>query len=138
MNLDLINNSALTLLFSALGLESHINAFGQKLLGPKYFEEIDRLSPAKKFRIATDLVSGKKEWLSSQVIGDLRRLFSIRDKLVHYKTTEANTDNGTTIRQRFFIEEKELGLRVFELAVVELHKLDPDSDIRWLNRVHTG
>ncbi|MBX2972881.1 MAG: hypothetical protein KF797_07255, partial [Flavobacteriales bacterium] len=117
---SLINNCALSLLLSALGLESHINDFGQKQLGENYFKAVDRLSPPSKYRIVTDLVAGKKNWLPEHYVGELKRLFTLRDKLVHYKSINVDPIKNQTVRKEYFIEEKELGIRCFELVVLKL------------------
>lgn len=135
LDTSLINNCALSLLLSALGLESHINDFGQRQLGEKYFEIVDRLNPPSKYRIVTDLVSGKKNWLPEHQLGDLKRLFKLRDKLVHYKSINVDPIKGQTVRKEYFIEEKELGVRCFEQVVLKLQELDPSSDVSWIDNV---
>jgi hypothetical protein len=132
LDLELINNSALTLLLSALGLESHINSFGQRMLGEKYFESIDRLSPSFKYCVVCDIISTKRNWLPATIVGDLKRLFTLRDKLVHYKPIPVDTSKGQTVRSKYFVMEKELGIRCFEQTVIKLHELDPHSDIGWI------
>ena len=138
LDTSLINNCGLSLLMSALALESHINDFGQKQLGKQYFEVVDRLSPPSKYRVVTDLVSGKKNWLPDHLYGDLKRLFKLRDKLVHYKSINVDPSKGQTVRKEYFIVEKELGIRCLEQVVLKLHELDRTSDITWINNVHTS
>lgn len=132
LNLELINNSALSLLMSALGLESHINAFGIRHLGKEYFDSVDQLSPPNKFRIVTDLMSNQRNWLPNHLLSDLKLLFKLRNKLVHYKPMETDPLRKGSMRKTFFVDEKELGVRCFERTVVKLHELAPADDISWL------
>jgi hypothetical protein len=135
LDLTLINNSALSILLSALGLESHINAFGIRHLGPDYFSSIDRLSPPHKCRLVADLVSNNKNWLPNHLYGDLKLLFRLRDRLVHFKPTEATPSKRGAVRSTFFVSDKELGIRCFERTVLKLHELAPSEDVTWIKNV---
>jgi hypothetical protein len=135
INLDLINNSALSILLSALGLEAHINAFGFRHLGPEYFSTIDRLSSANKFCIVSDLVSNTKNWLPNHLVADLKLLFRLRDKLVHFKPLDASITKKGAVRRTFFVADKELGIRCFERTVMKLHELAPSEDVSWIKHL---
>jgi len=138
IDLNLINNSALTLLISALGLEAHINAYGIRHLGKEYFDTIDRLSPPYKFRLVSDLLSNQKNWLPNHLFADLKLLFRIRDRLVHFKPLEADGAIQGAVRRTFFISRKELGVLCFERTVLKLQELAPADDVSWLKNISSS
>lgn len=91
------NYSLISIIFSALTLESSINDIGISCLGEEFFREIDRLNLCQKYIIIARLLSkeGKTFDKCEPSYRKLKELNSLRNKLVHYKSYKETSEGET-------------------------------------------
>lgn len=84
---EIRQNSLISIIFSALTLEATINDIGIEYL-KETFNDIEELSFPKKWRITTKLLLKKDTKLDkfNKLYGNLKKLQTLRNDLVHYKS----------------------------------------------------
>jgi hypothetical protein len=83
-------------------------------------------------------MSNQRNWLPEHFIGEIKHLFRLRDKLVHFKPMAADMAKKNGVRMKFFVTDKELGVRCFEKTVTKLNELAPNDDISCIKNIHIG
>jgi hypothetical protein len=131
-NAQIQRSGMVSVVFSALALEAFINNYAAERFSKNYFENhLDRLNPVSKWLVIPRLATGKQVATDGKVYGDLKRLFKLRDKLVHYKTRKKNLSQ---LSEDDWVTEKhsEEAISAVESAVRELATVDASVDISWL------
>jgi hypothetical protein len=117
----------ISVIFSALTLESFINWYGSDALGKEYFDKyLDRAKVSSKWRIIPKLVTGK------DIVDDggapierLHKLITLRNDLVHYK---ASVQEVSKLTYAEWIEQEDAAeaLAVVEEMIRAIRRIDPD------------
>lgn len=94
----LIREATAGVLFCAFAAEAYVNRFLAAMLSAVDFAAVDRLATVDKYVIAVpradpDIPFARGEW----PIGDLTRLFSMRNALVHHKPDKPPKDDITPL-----------------------------------------
>lgn len=107
--------SLISVVFSALTLEAVINDYAIEKLSREYFDQyIDRLGPVPKWAIVPELT--KKRKISKSVLKDIKELFSLRNKIVHYKSKKIKNFTFEDVKQ---YSEKITDLQKKEVVVAQ-------------------
>lgn len=87
LDFEIRQNSLISIVFSALTLEASINDIGIEYL-KEIFDDIKELSFPKKWRVAIKLLlkNGQNIDKFNNLYGKLRKLNTLRNDLVHYKS----------------------------------------------------
>ena len=121
-----------TVIFCALALEAFINDYGISSFSRSFFDHyLDRLDAVSKWVIYPHLISGKPIRTGGQAFESLRRLFSLRNKLVHFKSTQKRACDLDE-SDRVSIEHASGAIQTVRMAVDELKKLDGQVKTRWV------
>lgn len=150
-------SSTISIIFSALTVESFINYYGILKLTRSYFEKhLDKLSVENKWVIVPRLVNNKEISSGSHSMELLNDLIKARNKLVHFKYKHQSSEKFQeflqkldTLRDNNTIDDMEIleGLTSNRLAdcenaqkavntvykiIEDLKKIDSDIDTKWL------
>ena len=131
-NAQIQRATVVSVVFSALTLESFINDYGISNFSKTFFDKyLDRLNPVAKWMIIPRLKTGKQLDPQRPPIHKLSSLFRQRDKLVHHKTV---TKPVSEAFNKEWLDEKhsEEALSTVQLLVEELAKIDQTVDVSWL------
>ena len=124
--------AVVTVIFCALALEAFINDYGISSFSRSFFDHyLDRLDAVSKWVIYPHLISGKPIRTGGQAFESLRRLFSLRNKLVHFKSTQKRACDLDE-SDRVSIEHASGAIQTVRMAVDELKKLDGQVKTRWV------
>ena len=86
-NAAIQRSAMVSVIFSALTLEAFINNYAIERFSRSYFDNhLDKLSPVSKWIVIPKLITGNAIDTDGQPYERLKKLFKLRDKLVHYKT----------------------------------------------------
>jgi hypothetical protein len=116
-------------IFSALSYESYANLFGNIALAEGFHEKyLDRLSVLKKISAALKIAFNMDVDLGSEPFQTIKKIFAMRDKIVHDKGVEVNTkaDYINNQHRRMIDLEDEQVLRSFILFNEYLEKVGCD------------
>jgi hypothetical protein len=105
------SNAVLCIVFLALSVEAFINFYGVKRLGDKSFNDhYERISTLDKIVIITKVSTGKDFPKDNNLFGQLKRLFRLRNMLVHAKsqTIDFYNDNNAQFEKKAFSEINEV------------------------------
>lgn len=131
-------NTMVVIVFSALCLEAFINHYGLSHYSDSFFKKhLDKLSPLSKWVILPQLIVGRSLKTESQAYEEIRKLFDLRNDLVHYKTKRKKTCDIKT-EDWLWENDAELALRAVKHAVGALSELDPNVGIGWLEDAETN
>jgi len=126
-----------TVVFSAMTIESYINEYGIDNFSSSYFNNyLDKLDIKSKWVTYPKLVTGKQIDTNSQTFELLGKLIALRNRLVHDRTRkkricDLNESNWVTES-----EAKEAVNTVRKL-VNELSKLDTNIETDWLDEAES-
>lgn len=130
---DAIEKAAIvSVIFSALTLESFINYYAIDRTSKNYFlKHLDKLSPVTKWLIFPKLFTGNQISTDSQSYQLLDKLFKLRNKLVHDKSTKKNIRE---LKSEDFINQtnSQESIQTVIKLCKELKALDPKIDIGWI------
>jgi len=118
--------------FSALALEAFINDYAITRLSKSYFSKyLDKLDPAAKCVVIPRLHTGKEFDTDTQAFERLRKLFSLRNRLVHFKSTKKRVSELTPDDQVSY-EHAEEAIEAVRSVVAALATLDPSVGTDWV------
>lgn len=137
MNARIQREAMVVVIFSALTLEAFINDYGLENFSRSYFDKhLDKLSPVSKWLILPRLVAGKELNTNSQAFESLKKLFNLRNKLVHYKTKKKRVCD-IVAEDRVWESDAQNAIEAVNQAVRVLKEIDPEVDIDWLEDAKT-
>lgn len=118
-----------TVVFSALLLEAFANDFLIEKIGAKDFELLDKLEVKGKILIGTKMVTGKDFPKDKIAYHRMSRLISMRNKLVHAKSVDSNSDASKIY---FKIEKREMedAISTYKLVIEEIDRLDSSLSLK--------
>jgi len=136
-NAAIQRSAMVVVIFSALTLEAFINHYGIGKFSRSFFDNhLDKLNPVSKWMIIPKLVVGQQLKADGQPYELLRKLFKLRDKLVHYKTRQKRIDE---LADEDWVTERDAydALQAVNKLTEELRSLDPTVEIDWLRDAET-
>jgi len=137
-NAAIQRSAMVVVVFSALALEGFINHYGIERFSRSFFDNhLDNLKPISKWLILPKLVVGRQLSTDGQSYVLLRRLFRLRNKLVHYKTQKKRISD--LIEDKDWVTERHArdAIQAVDALVQELKSLDPTVDTSWLLKAGT-
>jgi len=132
-NAAIQRSAMVSVIFSALTLEAFINNYAIEHFSKSYLENhLDKLSAVSKWIVIPKLKTGDEVNTDGQPYEKLKKLFKLRDKLVHYKTrtmkvSEMTEDDGWVTE-----DHGENALLTVESILNELAVIDTSVDTDWL------
>ena len=125
--------AVVTVIFSALALEAFINDYGLSRFAKGFFDKhLDRLDPTSKWVIFPRLAKGKGIATDGESFGLLSRLFHLRNRLAHFKSSKRRPSEMKR-DDRIMMEHAKEALEAVERIVAELRRVDGTIDFRWLS-----
>lgn len=122
-----------SVIFSALTLEAFINNYAIEKFSKSYFNNhLDKLSPVSKWIVIPKLITGNSLNTEGQPYELLKKLFKLRDKLVHYKTRKKKVSEMTEEDDWVTENHSEDALLTVESILNELARIDTAVEIDWL------
>lgn len=86
------------ILFAAIAAEAYVNAFLNDHLAATDFKVVDKLGTVEKYVVGTRLATGRELFpRGREPIGKLKRLFKLRDNIVHAKKREIQVDPSGSV-----------------------------------------
>ena len=131
-NTEIERLSLIVVVFSALTAEAYINHYAVDRTSKSFLNNyLDRLDPVSKWIIIPRLVTGRQIDTGCRAIGLYKKLIALRNKLVHWKTqkkpiSELKEEDWVTEHQA------ELAISAVKELIMELQRIDPKTDSRWL------
>lgn len=118
-----------SIIFSALSLEAFVNDFLLENLGKSNFEALDKLEVKAKILIGTKMIIGKEFPKDMVAYQKLSKLISIRNKLVHAKSVNVDSDVAKILIE---IEKKDIeeATLTYQSVIEEIDKLNPGLGIK--------
>jgi hypothetical protein len=128
----LSEHSVVAIMFAALSVEAFINHYGiTHLTRPFFKKHLDRMSIRDKWVIIPRLTVGKAIDTNGQPYQRLCTLFTLRDKLVHFKSPEFSPDSIRT-SDIIGLSEAENAIEAVRTLVAALNEVDPLADRTWV------
>ena len=125
-------SAVVTVIFSALALEAFINDYAITVFSRSFFDSyLDKLDPVSKWLIFPWLAKGKTIERRGQTFESLKKLLSLRNKLVHFKRTMKRACDFEE-DDRITKKHAEDAVRTVRKAVAALKKLDERVSTDWL------
>ena len=102
------DHAKVVITFAAFAIESHINSYGARRLGERYFKNhLDKLDTVSKWIIIPRVVAGRRFPKDHNVFDLLTKLFSYRNEIVHPKSTKIDMAKlEKEAKNRFAMEKK--------------------------------
>lgn len=132
-NAAIQRSAMVSVIFSALTLEAFINNYAIERFSRSYFDNhLDKLSPVSKWIVIPKLVTGNEIDTDGQPYERLKKLFKLRDKLVHYKTKKKKVSE--MVEDEDWVTENHSvdALLAVESILAELSKIDSSLETEWL------
>jgi hypothetical protein len=124
----------IAVVFAAMCLEAFIYDYGAMHLSETHSTSLDRLDPVARWMIFPRLVTGSEIAQKSHVMGAIKRLFAVRNKLVHYKSSDLDMrriDQQLQKRKKdYHLEPREIRLALTEPFRV-LKTLHTEAGVVW-------
>lgn len=117
-------------LFLCMTLEAFINHYGTKRLGERYYKiNLERIGITEKLSLLVAVCHQTTLDAKHPLLQKIRTLFDKRNKLVHPKTREFDSERPESFKSK---HPREIGLQAYfddlEFIIEEICKLDPDVD----------
>ena len=132
-NAAIQRSAMVSVIFSALTAEAFINNYAIERFSRSYFDNhLDKLSPVSKWIVIPKLVTGNEIDTDGQPYERLKKLFKLRDKLVHYKTKKKKVSE--MVEDEDWVTENHSvdALLAVESILGELSKIDSSLETEWL------
>ena len=124
--------SIVAVIFSALSLEALINNYAVFAFSKRFLDNhLDRLEPYNKWLIVPRLVKRETIKTGGQTFQKLKELFSLRNKLVHFKSSQAAPEDSGP-KKLISRKDAKHAIETVRKAVRELERLDRRAESRWL------
>ncbi|MHA1329861.1 MAG: hypothetical protein ACTSR2_02175 [Candidatus Hodarchaeales archaeon] len=132
-NAAIQRSAMVSVVFSALTLEAFINNYAIEHFSKNYFENnLDKLSTVSKWIVIPKLVTGNEIDTDGQPYENLKKLFKLRDKLVHYKTRKKKISEMTEDKDWVTENHSEVSLLTLKSIFNELATVDSSVNTDWL------
>ncbi len=138
INAAIQRSSMVTVIFSALTLEAFINQYAIEAISRNYFDEhLDKLSTPSKWFVIPQLTARRQMDRNGHSYGQLKGLFKLRHRLVHYKARRKKISELREEEDWITERHAEDAIRAVESAVKELGEIDPKVSSSWLEDAKT-
>jgi len=129
----------ISIIFSALCLEAFINHYAiNKFPRPFFDKYLEKLPIKTKWILIPRLVTGDSFGMGSKPIAELKKLFNLRDKLVHFKTCVYDTVEEYVQKEKKdeIISEQNTKTSLLSVASIikALRKIDTNVDDDWIKK----
>lgn len=132
-NAAIQRSAMVSVIFSALTLEAFINNYAIERFSKNYFENhLDKLNPVSKWILIPKLAIGNGIDTDGQPYEWLKKLFKLRDRLVHYKTKKKKVSEMTEEDDWITENHSADALLTVESVLEELVKIDNSGETDWL------
>lgn len=124
--------------FTALAAEAFINHYAIIRLSKNYLVNyLNNLRLVPKWVVIPRVVTGKQLDQGSKAFEQLRTLVKRRNELVHYKTRRISIwDEDSAVDVEEELEEAQGFILAVKELVLELGKLDPQADSKWVKDIN--
>lgn len=127
-------SAVVTVIFSALTLEALINDYAVSRFSKWFLTRyLDTLNAVSKWLIVPWVAVGTRFSTGGKTMEVLKKLFGLRNKLVHFKTTHAPTPDAGK-KDRLTKAHAAEAIDAVRRAVDELTHLDPSVSNLWLSQ----
>lgn len=132
-NAAIQRSAMVSVIFSALTLEAFINNYAIERFSKNYFENhLDKLNPVIKWILIPKLAIGNGIDTDGQPYERLKKLFKLRDRLVHYKTKKKKVSEMTEEDDWITENHSTDALFTVESVLEELVKIDNSLETEWI------
>lgn len=129
LNTKMYEYAVQVIIFSALSLEAFANDFLLVNLGRNDYELLDKLDIKAKILIGTKMITQKRFTKDGNAYQKMKSLASLRNKLVHAKSVNANA-SAADIYIEIDTSEIENAVFTYKLVIEEIDRLAPQLKIR--------
>lgn len=131
-NAAIQRSAMVSVIFSALTLEAFINNYAIERFSRSYFDNhLDKLNPVSKWVLVPKLITGKAIDTDGQPYERLKKLFKLRDRLVHYKTKRKKVSEMVLGEDWVTENHSEDAILTVESVLNELSTIDPVAEAGW-------
>lgn len=133
-NAKIEKHGLITIIFCAFTIEAFINNYAIELMSKSYLDNyLDKLDLLSKWIIIPRLINGKQIDTGCQAIELLKKLISLRNKYVHYKTAKKRVSELKWDEDWVTFEHAKSSVSAVRELLTELKEIDNDLDIKWLD-----
>jgi len=133
-NANIEKHGLITIIFCALTVEAFINNYAIDNLSKSYLNNyLDKLDLLSKWIIIPKLIMGRQINTDSQAIQLLKKLISLRNKYVHYKTTIKSVSELRWDEDWVTFEHAKTSILAVRELLSELKRIDPNLNIQWID-----
>ena len=129
---QLSHHAVTAVIFSAISLEAYINDYGIRRFSKSFFKEhLDKLKIVSKWVVIPRMTVGKTLDTSARPFQRLKVLFSLRDKIVHFKSRQIGSDS---LKEDDFVvfPAAENAIETVRTVIQALGQIDPMSNASWV------